>query len=325
MPAKQHDLGDGRIVLAGKWGQAKYEVRTKARLPKEALPLIIHTAGNIIAGPKFLLLSDYINQNAANELRCSNVEFVDAVGNIFLKQPSFYIFITGLKPETNVVERGAKWLTPAGLKLVFLLLKRPVAVNWTHRALSEEAGVSLGYIGDIMESLRERGYLRLAGPDKQVLINKEDLLFKWEEGYISRLRPKLLQGRYSVSAGKTPQDLLPLIRDYSDNKVIVGGEVGASLLTGEIRPEKATLYIAETASRVMSMLRLRPDPDGNVTLLRAFGRQNGWNNNEIDGITVADPLLVHAEMMLLNGERIRGVAERIYNDYLLMRDKHDKS
>ena len=150
-----------------------------------------------------------------------------------------------------------------------------------------------------------------------------ELLARWEEIYLERLRPKLLMGRYSIVGGKTLQDLLSLIRlHYPDGRVIAGGDLGASLLTGEIRPEKVTLHINEAASKVMSALKLRPDPEGNVTLLEVFGQQNAWNNHKDGDITVAEPLFIHAELMLLGGERIRTVAERIYDDYLLTGAKH---
>jgi hypothetical protein len=97
--------------------------------------------------------------------------------------------------------------------------------------------------------------------------------------------------------------------------------LGAALLLETLRPQSATLHLLGDALKLITALRLIPDQSGNVTVLEGFGPITRWEEKEIKGCTLADPLLIHAELLLKGSERLREVAIDIYDQILAKRSK----
>ncbi|MGH7456957.1 MAG: type IV toxin-antitoxin system AbiEi family antitoxin, partial [bacterium] len=202
-------------------------------------------------------------------------------------------------------------------------LKQPQAINWNYRELAREAGVALGTVVWILTDLREMGFIRLAGPNLQTLVQGRDLLNRWEIGYAELLRPKLTIETCRLAGGSI-EDLVTRIRQKSyPGEILIGGELGAALLTNQFRPARATLHINNVeAGEAMKILQLYPHVEGNVDLLQVFGNQNGWDEKQPKGVKLADPLLVHAELWRDSSERLHKIAELIFNKYLAPRIDH---
>jgi len=58
--------------------------------------------------------------------------------------------------------------------------------------------------------------------------------------------------------------------------------------------------------------------------LDGFGPITRWEKKEIKGCSLADPLLIHAELLLKDSERLREVAKDIYDQILAERNKQDE-
>jgi hypothetical protein len=79
-------------------------------------------------------------------------------------------------------------------------------------------------------------------------------------------------------------------------------------------PQGATLHVAENHHLIAAKLKLKPNPKGKIKFLAKFGKQNCDNNNKI--AYIADPLLVHAELMIESDDRLEETAEIIFSKYI---------
>jgi hypothetical protein len=309
----------GRLVIKGPWGEVAFGVRKAMRLSPATTDLVIHqikTARRAEDCP--LLLTDYVPQGLAAKLIRENLSFVDAAGNAFINQPPLYIEVTGHK-RANQPPRHSRAFQPAGLKIVYHLLKDPDMTNRTYRDISKKAGVALGAVGPVLKALEEQGYLRYDGPGNRRLTRGQDLLNRWELGYSERLRPKLLIHSCRLPKGLTVADLPGLVKQQKMGKdILLGGELGAALLTDRRHCFSATLHLFGDALRTMLRLRLVPHPAGNVELLQVFGGENAWAGWQPEGLHVADPLLMHAELVR-RGEVGEVLEQTLLNHYVLPR------
>jgi len=306
----------GTLRLSGPWGRYYYYLKLAPKLTPTLVDLVIHQIKTTPAPQEAhpLLISHYISPPLAAKLKQQNIEYADCAGNLFLNQMPLYIEIGGQKHPQKPA--GADRLfRPAGLKLIYLLLRNHQAVNATYRTLSDDCGIALGAIGDLFGELEKRGNLIIDKQGKRRLHAVEELLQRWQLGYLETLRPKLMLQRCNLSPGYTPQQLPELLQKMAQGKqILLGGEVGAALLTSGFQAAGAVLYLdPELQLKAMLQLHLQPDPQGEITLLQPFGRQCHWNGWQPEGLTLADPLLTFAE---LSGRQTDQIAGKLYQQYL---------
>ncbi len=309
----------GTFRLAGPWGNYHYYIKAVPKLTPTLVDLVIHQIKTSPA-PKDanpLLVSHYISPRLAAKLKQQNIEYADCAGNLFLNQMPLYIEIGGQKHPKKPA--GADRLfRPAGLKLIYLLLRNHQAINATYRTLADDCGIALGAIGDLFSELEKRGNLSVDEQGNRKLYAIEELLQRWQLGYLETLRPKLQLQRCKLSPGYTVQQLPELLQQMAEGRqILLGGEAGAALLSSGFRPAEAVLYLEpELQLKAMLQLHLLPDPQGEVTLLQPFGQQCHWNGWQPEGLTLADPLLTFAE---LSGTQTDQVAIKLYQQYLAPR------
>jgi hypothetical protein len=289
-------------------------VEVQPKLAASALPGLIHRSRHQSPEPR-LLVTPYVPPALAEQLQERHIEFLDAAGNGYLDRP-IYLFVFGKKPKHKSI-RTNRALRPAGLRLLYILLKNPAFLAKAQRELATAAGIALGSVPIILQDLREHGHLRRTGAGRQALANPRELLFRWEDGYGDLLRPKLFRQTCRLAGSSAVfDDLLHRLRQHPS--ILLGGELGAAALTKHLRPETATLHIAEDEKAVMSSLRLIPDAHGNITLLKTFGTQNSSDDGPKE-FHLADPLLIHAELVQMTGDRIREIGDILLDQHILPR------
>lgn len=273
-------------------GEVKQEVRAYQidQLPgqsKAKMPQII-VANRIFPGVKSILQE-------------KRIPYLEANGNFFLSQDNFYILIDTARPFIDVKRKGRnRAFTKTGLKVVYFLLQNKDALNWTQREIADEVGVSLGTIPQVINGLKDSGYIIPLDRRNYIWKNRMDLLRKWIDSYAIELRPKLVRHQYKISGDWRD------IR-FSNNLTVWGGEPGADLLTNHLRPEKYTIY-TKNLSDLIRKYKLIPDPFGEAEVLEMF-----WSGQEGK---IASPMLVYTDLILEGGKRNIETAERIFNDYV---------
>jgi hypothetical protein len=342
--------GDGRLRLSGPWGQATYAVHVKRRINQDTLRTLLYqlkTAPHV-SGARRLLMTHYISPDQGRQLRGEAIDYVDTAGNMSLLHPPLYVWISG-RSQPASPPRASRLFQATGLRLIATLLQQTEALCWTYRDLSERSGVSLGAIGYILEELQEKGYARVRATGQLELVNRTELFQRWEQGYAEQLRPRLfletcrpaipaaekalftspelsstgIDGPESTPRASLEPELELLCRRIVDSglqdRLRVGGELGAALLTGHLRPARATLHLAEADHRqTLVALKLIPDSQGSIDLIRFVGGEPDGSAGEVDGIRLASPLLIHAELVRsVESARLRETAQIITERYLL--------
>jgi len=305
---------DARIQLAGAWGRGEWWVELKRRITAAALAPLLHQLKTPQTGDRpVLLLTELITPPIAEELRAHAIQFVDAAGNAFLEQRGLLVWVVGRKPATPV-RPGRRDLHTAGLRLLFVLLQGR-RTDWTQRALAEDAGIALGGVGRILNEFERRNWIRRTAVDAIELVDPAEMLKRWDEGFAETLRPKLLL----QTCRRRPRTELGELRTQItaaqlDAHVRIGGEFGAALLTDHLRPVAATLHLTGIDDKeIMRRLELVPARDGDVALLQDIG---GHVVTAPARANVADPLLVHAELLVRHDDRLREVAELVRTEHI---------
>ncbi len=110
-----------------------------------------------------ILVAEYITAQKAEQLKQAKIQFLDTVGNAYIHQPPFFIYIRGNKKEKVVnTTRPGKAFQPAALKIVLALLIEDELANAPYRTIAQRAGVALETTGAVLEDLAQQGCLNAA-------------------------------------------------------------------------------------------------------------------------------------------------------------------
>ena len=80
------------------------------------------------------------------------------------------------------------------------------------------------------------------------------------------------------------------------------------------RGAQTPVFATDTGPETRRLLRLLPDREGPITLLKAFGDLVFWR--ELDSVTVAPPWLIYAELMQSPDPRAHEAAEEFHGAFL---------
>jgi len=273
-------------------------------------------------GTKGVLIAPYLTAELAKH--CRNVldlQFIDTVGNVYLRAPGLYILVRGERPLALpvTVTRGVG--TATGLRIVFALLCKQELLNAPYREIAAAADVALGAVGWVFFDLQRRDYIaggiRKRNRRNRRLLEPARLLDEWVTNFPIKLRPKLNPRRFEAPDPDWWQKAhLPVGARW-------GGEVAAATLTHYLKPATYTIFIdpqkaPEALATLAQQHRLRAAPQGNVEFLDTF-----WNfePQETEGHLVP-PILVYADLMATldprNLEAAKGIREQ-YLDHALRR------
>ncbi len=249
----------------------------------------------------FLLVANRIFPKIKDELREKGISYLEANGNVFIKKQGLFLFIDTQKPLDIDRNKGNRAFIKTGLKVVFYLLQDKETINLTQRELANKTGVGLGTIPQVIDGLKETGYLIPLNNKNYVWQNKKGLLDRWITEYATDLRQKLVKERFTIKGNW--QNI-----QFDKQKTVWGGEPAADLLTNYLRPEKFLIYTKENRMDLIKNYSLMPDKNGEVEVLEMF-----WKNNETD---TAPAILVYADLLLEGGKRNKETAEKIYHEYI---------
>jgi hypothetical protein len=299
-----HDRGYDALLRIGR-GQVRteYAATIKKYITSETLSAIASQIRR--TRPQGILVTHHVTPPQADMLKRLDVPFFDTAGNAFLNDPSFFVFVSGRRPESEKPkEKPSRAFQPSGLRTLFALLSKPGLELEAYRDIATAAKVSHGTIGWVMSDLEKEGYLIDQGAKGRRLTKKSKLVKRWVETYPQQLRPKLLIARYS---SKHPDWWKQAHLERS--AAYWGGEVAAAKLTQYLRPELKTIYASTTLPEIQAKFALRKDPNGDVEILKkfwAFKEESAKND-------IVPPLLVYADLMASGDDRNIETAEIIYD------------
>ena len=259
----------------------------------------------------YMLVANKLTPQIKEQLRVKNIAYLEANGNLFVKQHGKHIWIETNNKIQIETDKGNRAFGKTGLKVIFLLLQNPALVNAPYRDLAAMAGVALGNIVYVMNGLKEYGFIIRKNDKELLLTNRKELLEKWLTGYEDKLKPSLLVGKFRMldEYQFTHWRNMPL---PDDERTVWGGEPAGDLYTNYLRPGQLTLYTTAPRKELMQHFKMTPDSkDGNVLVYKKF-----WNNPVPHGPFATPALLTYADLILMDEKRCRETAQMIFNEHI---------
>lgn len=253
---------------------------------------------------KIIFVKNYLNRKDAEKMINENINFIDTAGNAFIRNNRIHIEIIGKRKElleTNMIVREK--MTPAAVKLIFLLLRDPNAINNPYRQLAKDAGIGFGGVTKIFKDLKKNNYVVVMN-GKKILNNTRNLFDKWVEGYLQNLNHKIILGNFKFNKDWTE------FKGVNKLEARWGGEVAAYKLGGNIKPTELTLYIdSNYYDELIKTNMLLKDVNGNVLLKNKF-----WHiENEGE---IADAMIVYVDLIGSGNQRDEEAAKLIYETHI---------
>jgi hypothetical protein len=285
-------LKNDHLLLKSQHGETRYDPEIQSRLSLSSLSA---TLSHLKKYPRPLLVTTHVSPEVINELVKRNVEFVDTSGNCYLNSKVGYILVRGQK---RLVVKETTPFSTAGLKIVFVLLTQPDLQ--TYRDIATASEVSLGKVSTAIKVLVQQGYLFKTATGKIQITEREQLIKRWELGYVEVLRPKL-----NPHGFKMVQSLESFVKRLETG--LIGGEWGAAKLSKFLRPESVSVYLPQNA---------RPRLQHEMKLVPTFERPQVYLLDQLQPskTKLAHPLLIRAELLALGDERLREVADKLLKD-----------
>ena len=290
---------DGTLKVVINRKEYLYNVEVRKELRQYQLPKLNEIRNHF---KNIIVIAEKIYPKIKKQLKELDIPYLEVNGNFYLQNEDCFFLIDTNKKVTLRKEKANRAFTKTGIKIVFHLLINPELVNKKQREIANVAGVALGNIPQVINGLKETGYLLNLKKGVYVWEKKEELINRWVNEYATELRPRIVIGRYDIK-----EDWKNIKLDRS--KAVWGGEPAADLLTNYLRPEKFLLYTKERNLDLIKKYRFIPKDKGELEVLDMF-----WDN--LENKIVAPPLLIYAELMITGGKRNIETAQMIYNDYI---------
>lgn len=283
-----------------------YYVEIKYNINNAVIALLLQHKKNL--KHPLLLVTRYVNNNKAEELRKNGIQFMDIAGNAYINYHTIYIFIKGNKPQDIFFKnKQNRAFEPGGLKIIYLLFCYPDLIKKPYRYIAEITNVALGTVGWVINDLIDLGFVVKMGDKGRQLLRKEELFNRWCIEYNEKLRPKLLINKFAGPKDWwTHQKLNPEYAQW-------GGEVAANKLINYIKPQDIIIYAdREKYKNIVIKNKLRKDTNGDIVFFERFWKVD--KNNEFQEIV--NPILVYADLINTGNQRVIETARVIYEKYI---------
>ena len=284
---------DGGRVLQN--GCAVFRVYAQKYLTTAALQKIIQNPW----ANDMLLITEYVSPQQGEMLRSKEIQYADAAGNMFIRYPGVAMLISNCaKPQRIEQQKSAgRAFSQTGLKVLFLLLTEPEALNWSYRDLAQYSGVSLGSVGYIMADLQKSGHL-INADGKLIWKDRHNTIGKWCDYYRDKLLPRIKKRCY---VGTIPDN-------YLEYPMLAGGESAAEQLH-LLKSNRLLAYCTGNINLCIAKNRWKEDINGNIEIRTPF-----WPEcRTFDKIPY---LLIYADLLAEDDSRCTEIAGEIFNRFL---------
>jgi len=299
---------DGQLILSVENQKFNFNIEIKQELRSHQLTAIISQAA--LNNP-LMMVANRISPQIKAKLREERIAYLEANGNVYIKQNGFMLWVDTQKPIQKEKDQINRAFTKTGLSLVFQFLLDESLINLPYRQIAKLTEVSLGNIHYVMNGLQAMGFLIKLNKNEYRFNDKKVLLTKWMDAYAEKLKPSLKIGtfRFLKTEDFDNWKQIPL----RSGKTRWGAEPAGDLLTNHLHPAELTLYTLETRTDLIKNYRLVPDDLGNVKVYKKF-----WHHDEVND-NVVPPLLIYADLINSNDRRCIETAQKIYDE--LLQDK----
>ena len=246
-----------------------------------------------------MVAAQHFVPNLYDKLQQEGVSIAESNGNCIIAEPPLYIHITGQKANMPRETKG-KAFNEAGLKVIFYFLLDEANISKPYRVISEETGLSLGTIKNVMEELQRKQFV-FPVPKGRILKNKRGLLDLWQTHYNQTLKPKLMIKEMEFVDSESRENWEQIILPEG---MYWGGEGGAYILDHYMIPEQFDIYTETPSVKLMMTKKVRFQKNGRIKLYQKF-----WKGTSDE--RVAPKILVYADLMGSGNSRCIETAQRL--------------
>ena len=245
-----------------------------------------------------LLASHYFAPDVFESFSAEGINVVDSSGNCKIEAKQLFINIIGQK-STPIKQPKGKAFNEAGLKAVFYFLLNDTNINQPYRQISNNTGLSLGTITNVVEELLYEKFV-IKTSKGRILKNKRALLDTWQVHYNQTLKPKLLLKtmEFVDSDSRKDWELIAL-----PDGVCWGGEGGAYLTSKYLIPEQFDIYTEGPSINLMMTRKMRFEENGSIHVYQKFWRSQHER--------VAPMILIYADLMGSGNSRCIETAQKL--------------
>lgn len=265
-----------------------------------------------------VLIAEYINPVIAERLIGAGANYIDAIGNCYIREGALLLSAKGNKPQKTKTASPNKAFETAGMKLILGLLSDKDLLNKPYREMASVCEISLGSIGGVLDGLMESGFILKGRGGASVITNQIKLLDRWAVVYAEKIRPKLL---IRIVGVESINELAGA--NLVDIEGAFGGEIAAHHYIGNfLRPAEATIYIPETNLNQLYKRRLIQGYSvedwsrlNRVSIYKPFLTNMPFAKQAWAGI--ANPIVVFADLMATGDSRNYEAAQEILNSVIV--------
>lgn len=304
----------------------RFDALAAIKLGKTELPFVIEVKKEVMSPESVrhflskikrpflpLIVALEISPHMKEHLRSRGVAFLAKDGDFFLPFSNTY-------SQRRIVknDKALDYHRIHGMgynKLGFALLRMPKCRAMNLTQLAQTLKISLGALSKILNEWERQGFIHNAAQEKRV-VNVEEFSKRWATAYVDTIKyhDTIFLGRYRSAIESFFSSWNKLNLNVGD--VWWGGEPAAALITRQLTPERFQMYCGKNLNKVISSLRLVPDPNGNITICRPF-----WfefpDSFDFHQSLISDPLVVYADLIYSDSSRNRKISETLLREFLL--------
>ncbi len=295
-----NNFHDGVLTIFNKGVQIEIPYTIKRKITVAELPFL-----QDLPPKKGLIILEYASKSVKEQLKRLEINYLEISGNAYISFDKIYIFINTNKRIKLEGNDSNAAFSKTGLKVVYQLLINKNSIDYSYRNLGEISGVSIDTIGRVYGELIRDKYVVKINNRKHSILDYERLFKDWVTLFNKTLRPKLKKRSFRFSNNQNIQSLFEA--NFSGE---IGGELAAEKLSKYNIAEKANIYVKGSFVELAMKLNLRPDSNGQVTMIEQF-----WNDTSDKNKKVVDLPLVYADLISDPKPRNLKTAKLIFNEY----------
>lgn len=259
---------------------------------------------------RWLLVVPEITRDGEQQLQDAGVNYIDGVGNAWLKAPGLLVRLTGKTVRPPVRRSG---FSASETRLVMGLLASSALRESTTRALAAWAGVSQKTVAKTFDRLEADGFLERSGATvraRRYWMRLPALMDVWCHAYESMLLPR--QSTPRRFRCRTGWKDLPV-----ENVAGQWGEAaGAEKMdAGTLVTTSPLLYTNAPAGELVATLGLLPDPDGPVRVAKRFWKEMPFDPRVGRESRVAPHPVVIGDLRALHDARAQEAADEVFKQW----------
>ncbi|MES2796576.1 MAG: hypothetical protein V4683_11445 [Bacteroidota bacterium] len=176
------------------------DVKANVRMP--ILPQIL--ALNEQFNP-YIILADKLFPEIRLQLSENKVAYLEANGNFYYQKEDKWIWIDGNAPLKIKHNNKNRAFTKTGLRVLFEFLLDENLLNMPYRQIAHLTNTAVGNVTNIINGLKEGGYLLQLTKNELRFKNRHDVILKWAENFQLNLKPQIMIGKFKFL---NPNDFL---------------------------------------------------------------------------------------------------------------------